>query len=234
MTATAPVAVVVGGTSGIGRAVAAHLAGRGEQVVLTGRSSDRAVDVACGIGGATRGIGLDLTHPEQVCASFDGIGHIDHLVLAAIDRDANTVRDYDIASALKLVTLKLIGYTATVHALASRMVPDAGVVLLGGLAHARPYPGSTTVTTVNGAVSAMVRTLAVELAPVRVNAVHPAAVADTPFWRERAGALEQFRARTPSGRLVETADVVHAVTFLLDNRGMNGVGLDIDGGTMLV
>ena len=68
---------------------------------------------------------------------------------------------------------------------APRMHDDTSVLLFGGLAKEKPYPGSTTVTSVNGAVTTMVRTLAIELAPVRVNAIHPGIVGDSPTWAEQ-------------------------------------------------
>jgi len=73
-----------------------------------------------------------------------------------------------------------VGYTEVVHTMLDRMNPDASVVIFGGLAGQRPYPGSTTVTMVNGAVTAMVKTMAVELAPIRFNAIHPGIIGDTP------------------------------------------------------
>src|SRR5262249_12785475 len=149
--------------------------------------------------------------------------------------DENTVREYDVARARRLVTLKLVGYTETVHALAPGLTDDASILLFGGLAMRRPYPGSTTITTVNGGVSALVRTLAVELAPVRVNALHPAIVHDTPAWQDKPPAvLDALRERTPLGRLLKTDDVVDAAVFLLENEAVNGVNLELDGGWLLV
>jgi len=108
------------------------------------------------------------------------------------------------------------------------------IVLFGGLAKERPYPGSTTVTTVNGAISAMVRTLALALAPVRVNAIHPGVVGDSPAWSGKpAAVLDALVSRTPCGRLASMEDVAHAVLFLLDNQSVNGVNLDVDGGWLL-
>ena len=107
---------------------------------------------------------------------------VDYLVLAAIERDANNVREYDIDAALRLVTLKLVGYTEVIHALLPQLSEDSAILIFGGLARDRPYPGSTTVTTVNGAVTSLVRTLVIELAPIRVNALHPAIVGDSPQW----------------------------------------------------
>ena len=107
---------------------------------------------------------------------------MEFLVLAAIERDTNKVAEYDIAGALRLVTLKLVGYTEVVHALLPRLGDSSAILIFGGLARDRPYPGSTTVTTVNGAVTSLVRTLVIELAPRRVNALHPAIVGDSPQW----------------------------------------------------
>ena len=226
--------VVVGGTAGLGREVATHYAKQGRSVVVSGRDPERARAVAAEIGGATSGIGLELSEPETVAEALAGVDDVAHLVLLAIDRDENTVRDYDVGRATRLVTLKLVGYTEVVHALLPRLRPDASVVIFGGLAKDRPYPGSTTVTTVNGGVTAMVRTLALELAPIRVNALHPAIVGDSPYWKDKPPqVLENFRARTPLGRLVSMQDVVGATVFLLENPSMTGVNLRIDGGWLL-
>jgi NAD(P)-dependent dehydrogenase (short-subunit alcohol dehydrogenase family) len=227
-------AIVVGGTSGIGRVVAEQLAARGVVVVVTGRDAERAEAVAAEIGGPVSGLALDLAQPRGIGEQLAGLGTVHSIVIAAIERDENTVRDYDVERALRLVTLKLVGYTELVHALVSRLAPDASIVLFGGLAKERPYPGSTTVTTVNGAVSAMVRTLALELAPVRVNAIHPGVVGDSPAWSGKpAGVLENLVSRTPCGRLTTMDDVAHAVLFLLDNPSVNGVNLEVDGGWLL-
>ncbi len=227
--------VVVGGTAGLGREVARAFVERGREVVITGRDPARAQAVAEEMGGRTRGLGFDLARPAEIAGALADVGAVDHLVLAAIERDDNRVREYDVDQALRLVTLKLVGYTEVVHVLAPRLSADASIVVFGGQARARPYPGSTTVTTVNGAVSTLVRTLAVELAPVRVNAIHPGIVGDSPAWRDKPAALlEGIRARTPTGRLVTMQDVVSAVLFLLENPSVNGVNLAVDGGWLLL
>jgi NAD(P)-dependent dehydrogenase (short-subunit alcohol dehydrogenase family) len=226
--------VIIGGTSGIGRELAQHHSDRGEDVVLSGRDADRAAKVAGEIGGDTRGIAVDLTEPADVGKALEDVGAVKHLLLVAIDRDDNVVADYNVDGARRLVTMKLVGYTEVIHQLHGRLADDASIVLFGGLAKDRPYPGSTTVTTINGGVESMVRTLALQLAPVRVNAIHPAIVGDSPFWAEKpAEVLEGFRSRTPLGRLVTMGDVVHATDFLLTNPAMTGVNLRIDGGWLL-
>jgi NAD(P)-dependent dehydrogenase (short-subunit alcohol dehydrogenase family) len=223
--------VIVGGTQGLGRELARSYAEDGRDVVVTGRDSARADAAAKEIGGNTSGLGFDLAEPHAIAERLTGVGDVDYLVLAAIERDTNTVQEYDIAGALRLVTLKLVGYTEVIHALGSRLRPESAVLIFGGLARDRPYPGSTTVTTVNGGVTGLVRTLVIELAPIRVNALHPAIVGDSPQWRdmppERMQALVD---RTPIGRLVTMAEVVGASRFLLENEAINGIDLAVDGG----
>ena len=189
--------VVVGGTSGLGHQIVRYYAGKGDQVTLTGRDAERAVAAAKDVGGDTTGLALDLAAPHDIGPALAGIESVDGLVLAAIERDVNTVTDYDIGRALRLVTLKLVGYTEVVHTLRSRIAPDGAIVLFGGLAKERPYPGSTTVSTVNGGVAGLLNTLVVELAPIRVNAIHPGIVGDSPYWRDRD--LSHVIARTRAG-----------------------------------
>jgi NAD(P)-dependent dehydrogenase (short-subunit alcohol dehydrogenase family) len=224
---------VVGGTQGQGRELAQAYADGGRNVVVTGRDQSRAEAAANEIGGNTWGIAFDLAEPHTIAAALADVGDVGHLVLAAIERDVQKVREYEIDAAIRLVTLKLVGYTEVVHALAPRLRSDASILIFGGLARDRPYPGSTTVTTVNGGVTALVRTLVWELAPTRVNAIHPAIVGDSPQWRdmppERHKALVD---RTPIGRLVTMAEVVAASRFLLENQAINGLNLVVDGGWM--
>jgi NAD(P)-dependent dehydrogenase (short-subunit alcohol dehydrogenase family) len=223
--------VVVGGTRGLGREVARHYAVAGRDVVITGREQAATEASAAEIGGSTRGIALDLAEPASIAERLADIGDVQYLVLVAVDRDANSVRDYDIEAAVRLVTLKLVGYTEVVHTLAPRFTSDSAVLMFGGLARDRPYPGSTTVTTVNGGVSGLVRTLVIELAPTRVNVLHPAIVGDSPQWKDMP--QDRFDAlvnRTPIGRLVTMDEVVDASRFLLENASINGINLPVDGG----
>jgi NAD(P)-dependent dehydrogenase (short-subunit alcohol dehydrogenase family) len=233
ISASKPSIVVVGGTGGIGRAIAQHHADRGCKVVITGRSAERTAAVAREIGGDVRGIALDVAEPETIESGLSDLEHVDRLALVAVERDFNSAHDYDIARARRIVTLKLIGYTEVAHTLFPRMGAGAAAVLFGGLASERPYPGSTSITTVNGAVSSLIRTLAVELAPVRFNAIHPGIISDSPAWQEKREAIANIEKRTPGGRLATTEDVVGAVDFLFSNRGVNGINLVIDGGWLL-
>lgn len=225
------VSVVVGGSSGIGRTIAERLAGEGDHVVVTSRDAARAAAVAAEIGGSTRGLPVDLAHPDTIAPALASIEAVDRLVVCATQQAVNSVRDFDLSAAVEAVTVKLVGYTETVRVLRPRFAPDASVVLFGGLAFERPYPGSTMVSANNGGIASLVKTLALEVAPHRVNAVHPGLVGDSPKWRNTP--LEGVIARTPIGRTVTVAEVVDATLFLLRNTGVNAHNLVIDGGTLV-
>ena len=224
--------VVAGGTSGIGLELAKDIVAKGDHVVITGRDAARTAEIAASLGEGARGVALDISEPETVAASLSDIERVDGLVLAAIERDANSIKDYAIDRATRLTVLKLVGYPAVVHALLDRLTPsvDTGIVLFGGRAKDMPYPGSTTVSTINGGVEGLTRTLALELAPIRVNALHPGIIGDSPFWASKPAALEAYRARTPGGELATMADIVEATQFLLRNRGVSGESIHFDRG----
>ena len=225
--------LVVGGTSGIGLELSRAIVAQGDSVVLTGRDADRAASIAAEIGPSATGIALDVSEPMGIAGQLASVGPISGLVLAAIERDANSVREYDVARATRLTTLKLVGYTETVHTLLNRLEPsvDSSIVLFGGRAKDIPYPGSTTVSTINGGIEGLTVALALELAPIRVNAIHPGIIGNSPFWAAKPdGVLDGYRARTPGGELATMEDVVDAVLFLLRNRGISGTSMAIDRG----
>ncbi len=221
--------VVIGGTRGIGLEIARHYAAVGREVVLHGRSDSVAAAVA-EVGGNVRGVTFDLAAPHEIGPALADIGPVDKLALVAIDRDQNSVSDYDIDKAIHLVTLKLVGYTAVVSSLRTRLSDSSSIVLFGGMAKERPYPGSTTVTTVNGGVVGLTRTLVEELKPIRANSIHPGVVGDSPYWSEKPAATAKYASETPIGRLATMDEIVGAAVFLLENEAVNGVDLIVDGG----
>lgn len=222
--------VVVGGTRAIGFEIVKHFAGQGHEVVLTGRDPENVANAVAQAGGTVRGITFDLAEPESIGPALADVGPVRRLALVAIDRDQNSIADYSIERAIRLVTLKLVGFTTVVQALRTRLTDDASLVLFGGMAKERPYPGSTTVTTVNAGIVGLTRTLVEELRPLRVNSIHPGVVGDSPYWREKTAAVEKYTSETPLGRLARMDEIVHAVDFLFENGAVNGVDLIVDGG----
>ncbi|MGK5740261.1 SDR family NAD(P)-dependent oxidoreductase [Micromonospora sp. URMC 103] len=222
--------IVVGGSTGLGRVIAQHLADRGDTVVVTSRDKARAEAVAAEIGGTTRGLGVDLSQPETIASALSEISEVDNLVITATSQTPNTLGGLDLDAAVTAVTIKLVGYAETVRVLRDRFRPGASVVLFGGLAKERPYPGSTIVTTHNAGLTGLAKTLAVEIAPHRVNVLHPGIVGDSPKWRHMTD--HPHVARTPIGRLVTMAEIVDATDFLLRNSGVNGQELFVEGGLL--
>jgi NADP-dependent 3-hydroxy acid dehydrogenase YdfG len=209
------VVVVVGATAGLGKEVARHYADADRDVVITGRDEARVKEVADELGGKTTGVALDLSRPNEIADALRGVGEVHRLVLAGVQRDQNTMRGYDVDAAIRLVTLKLVGYTEVVHALMDRLRDDSSILIFGGLAKEHPYPGSMTVTTINHGVDGLVRSLTFELAPIRVNAIHA------------------HRARTTTGRLVQMQDIVDAAVMMLENPSIVGAELRVDAGWSL-
>lgn len=222
--------LVVGGTAGIGREIAGHYAREGGHVVITGRDRERSEGIAAEIGDGVRGVGVDLSQPETIAPALADVGPVSRLVITAVARDHNPIEEYNISTATNLITMKMVGYSETIHALIPGFTDDASVVLYGGLAKERPYPGGLTIATVNGGIATMINDLVVELAPIRFNALHPGIVGDSPYWEGKD--LQGIVDRTPTGRLATMAEVVDATVFLLENRAINGVNLYIDGGWM--
>jgi NAD(P)-dependent dehydrogenase (short-subunit alcohol dehydrogenase family) len=222
--------VVVGGTRAMGLEIVKHFVAAGHEVVLTGRDRAHVDDAVGQVKGNVRGLVFDLAQPKEIAPALADVGKVKYLVLAAIDRDQNKVAEYDIEKALYLVTLKLVGFTEVVHALFDRLDESSSVVLFGGMAKERPYPGSTTVSTVNGGVVGLTRSLVEELKPIRVNAIHPGVVEDSPYWAGKTEAIANYTSQTPLGRLAHMDEIVGAVVFLLENGAVNGVDLIVDGG----
>jgi NAD(P)-dependent dehydrogenase (short-subunit alcohol dehydrogenase family) len=225
--------LIVGGSSGIGLELAKDLVAAGDRVIVTSRDQGKADAVAAGLGERASGLAVDISEPEAIAGHLASVGRLDGLVLGAIERDANTVREYDIARARRLITLKLIGYTETIHTLLDRLEPsvETGIVMFGGRAKDAPYPGSTTVSTINGGVDGLMNTLALELAPIRVNSLHPGIIGDSPFWSNKPdGVLSGYESRTPGGQLATMVDIVDATKFLLFNRGVSAHSLNVDRG----
>lgn len=223
--------VVVGASSGIGEKIAKYYADAGRRVYVSSRDQERAEEAATRIGGDCHGLAVDLTDPAGIANGLRSVeGPVDYLVIPAVLRDSNNIRDFAIEGASALAVLKLVGYPETIHQLLDRMHDQSSIVLFGGLAKEKPYPGSLTVTSVNGGIEKMLNNLVLEVAPIRVNAIHPGIVLDSWFWEGKDPVRDAVLARTPTGRPVLEEHIVDATRFLLENPSANGINLNIDGG----
>jgi len=230
---------IVGGTSGLGYSIAQAADALGAKVTIAGRGRERAAELARSISPRASGLHIDLEDSSSIDQAFAKGEAIDHLVLTPIYGGNQSIKDFNVAEASRAARIKIVAFAEIVSKALSRLKPTSSIVLFGGLAKANPYPGSTMVSIVNGGIVGMARTLAIELAPIRVNGISPGLVEDSPRWQKRikegaGAAVEAMRSRSPSRRLATTEDIVHGAFFLMDNRAANGIDLELDGGIQMV
>jgi len=221
--------LVMGGTSGIGLATAEQLTAAGAEVIVTGRDPEKLAAVKDRVTVAEQ---VDGTDEEQVAAFLQRTGPVDHLVLA-FSRGAGAagpVRAVGADAVLEAFTGKVIGYLR-----ALRYAQVTGSITFVSAASARAaLPGTAVLAAANGAVERMVGPLAVELAPVRVNAVSPGVI-DTPWWsflpaEQRAAQFAVFAESLPTGRVGTAEDVAQAISYLIGATQVTGTVLPVDGG----
>ncbi len=228
--------VVTGGTSGIGFATAlmAITEGAGE-VILIGRSQDRAASAVKALGDRARSMILDVTDEVAVARAFSELGPIDHLVTAAAGTYRGRVTELETEGARALFESKFWGQHHCVKYGGPQMRPPGSVTLFSGWISRKPMIGTGTLAAIDGAIEALGRVLSLELAPVRVNTVVPGMI-DTPLWGARLSPDQQrehfatIRRDLPVGRAGTAEDVAHAVMFLMTNGFTTGAVVDVDGG----
>ncbi len=229
--------IVIGGSSGIGLATASAAAAEGARVVIAGRSAEKLERARGEIGGRPGLFALDVTRDEEVRNFFERAGEFDHLVITAASGTTGPFLDLPMKAVEGLFASKFWGqYRAARYA--ARQIREGGsITLFSGIAAQKPVPGFSGFAAVNGAINALCRALAVELAPVRVNAVSPGIV-ETPAYaempaEERQEFFERAAAVLPAGRIGRPAEVAGAVLFLMRSGFVTGSVLDIDGGGRL-
>ncbi|MFD4642550.1 SDR family oxidoreductase [Lentzea sp. NPDC058436] len=215
--------LVVGRDSGIAGAVAAKVRAAGGTVVLAGRNQDEHVD---------------LTDESSVAALADRIGGVDHVVSTASARARGTVADLDRDAVRASFDVKVVGAILLARHFAPRMPRGGSFVFLSGASARKVMPGMLAVGATNAALDAVTRGLAVELAPIRVNAISPGTV-DTGAYdglgeRRKAALFASREATSPAGRVGRAEEIADAVLFALTTPFMTGVSLAVDGGEVLV
>lgn len=230
--------VVLGGTSGIGLATAAQAAVAGARVtVVSGRkaSVERAL---AELPPGSAGHAIDLTDAASVQTFFDDLGDFDHLVYTAGESLViGTLDALDLDAARRFFDVRYFGALAAARASAPHLRPGGSITLTTGGALARPRPGWSVAVSVLGAVDALTRALAVELAPVRVNAVCPGVVR-SPLWAGMSDSERDEFYRTVgsgllTGRVGEVSDIAHGYLSLMTQPYATGSVLTLDGGGAL-
>lgn len=228
--------VVIGGSSGIGLAAARLARHEGADVTIAGRSQESLTQAQQELGEA-RTVVADITDDAAVGQVFAGLSRVDHVLVSAGTIINGTIVHNDLANLRRIVDERLWGVTYVVRHAAPLMRQGSITFTSGGLS-SRPRPGAAMLTAMLAAVEALARALALELAPVRVNAVTPGLI-DTPLLHKTYGAerdtIIKNRAAVLPGKRVGTADeVAQAMLMLMTNDYITGEVLHIDGGGRFV
>ncbi|MFI7126242.1 SDR family oxidoreductase [Nonomuraea sp. NPDC050153] len=234
--------VIVGGTSGIGLAAAARLAAGGAEVVVTGRSEERLRSALKQLGdqarGPVSGQAVDARDTEAMRALFERLGAVDHLVVTVTGRGgAGPLGSLTGEAVVGAVRNKLVPHLMTAQAALGALSPEGSITFVTAASAGAALPGISTLAAVNGAIEAAVPGLAVELAPIRVNAVSPGVI-DTDWWSEigdeaRAAFLEGTATSLPVRRVGLPEDVAATIEYVVLNSYTTGIVLTVDGGARL-
>lgn len=234
--------LIAGGSSGMGLALARHCLDAGARVIIAGRNEDRLAQALSSLGGpsALDTLAVDITQERQVVSLFERAGPLDHIVSTAADIEGayEFLPSLDLKAVQRVLESKVYGPLLLAKHGARKLAPAGSLTFVSGIAAYRPLPRGAAVAAVNAALEGLVKALAVELAPLRVNAVSPGWV-DTPIWTFVAGdrkdeALGAMARKLPVGRVGRPEDIADALAFVMGNGFMTGSVLHVEGGHRLV
>jgi NAD(P)-dependent dehydrogenase (short-subunit alcohol dehydrogenase family) len=231
--------VILGGTSGIGLAVAHAAAARGAQIVV-GSSRQSTVDTAlASLPAGVTGLTVDAGSSESLAAFLDAAGDIDHFVYTAGENLIPLpLADYTQEQGATFLHLRVVAAIDAVRLAVPHMRLGSSIILTSGSAAFRGGAGWTVGAATAGAVMSLSRSLAIELAPIRVNAVAPG-VARSPLWAKLPSDAQQdmyeaVAAASPLGRVIEAEDVAQVYVGLMEQEMVTGTVSVVDGGGLLV
>jgi NAD(P)-dependent dehydrogenase (short-subunit alcohol dehydrogenase family) len=231
--------VILGGSSGIGLAVAEQAASRGAKLIIASSNLERIQKAVEPFGANAEGHALDLSDEQAVESLFAKLGAFDHLVFTAGDTlHLHDLADTDLKQARRAFELRYWAALAAVKYGSKNIRKGGSIVLTTGIAGQRPRKGWVLAASVCGTIEALTRALALELAPIRVNAVSPGVVR-TNLWQNMAAAdreqlFESVGNSLPVGRVGEPHDIAQAYLFLMQEEFSTGQIIVVDGGTVLV
>jgi NAD(P)-dependent dehydrogenase (short-subunit alcohol dehydrogenase family) len=230
--------VVIGGSSGIGLAAAQQFAGRGATVAISGRSAEKLEHAKATMGGNVSAEAFDGADEARMASFLAGVGPIDYLIVTAGGGGiTGPLASLDLAEFRRAFERKFWVQVAAAKTGGPRVKPGGSMTFVTGIFGLKAVKGNSGVSAVNGALNAMIGPMAIEFAPVRVNAISPGLI-DTPYWErmqpEARARLFAERARNHLvgrvGTSKEVADLVLAVAL---NAFMSGVVIPLDGGFLL-
>jgi NAD(P)-dependent dehydrogenase (short-subunit alcohol dehydrogenase family) len=233
--------VIIGGTSGIGFAVAEAALADGAEVIVGSSQAANVEAAAPKLGNRASGHAVNVKDEASVAAFFAQVGPFDHLVFTAGDwggRGPRVIAETDLASAADLYAVRYWGALAAIKHGVGAIREGGSIVLTNGMIAHRPRKGSALSTGMAGGIEHLIRGLAVDLAPIRVNAVCPGAIR-TDVWNSipaetREAQLQRMTARLPLPRIGEPAEVAEAYLYLMRAGYTTGQVLLVDGGGSVV
>lgn len=228
---------VVGGGSGIGRAIARLASSAGAEVIISSRDGAK-LQAAISAIGAGAVLPVDMTDPDSVAEWADALPRIDHLVISASSAAHGSFEVLPESDLRKMFDAKFFGPYAVANAGLAKLSEGGSITFFSGVLSRRPGMNCTGLGAVNGAIEALTRGLALELGPkLRVNCVSPGMVRSEAYARMEPAAREAMYASTgaslPTRRVGEPAEAAEAALFLISNTYTTGVVLDVDGGHMI-
>jgi NAD(P)-dependent dehydrogenase (short-subunit alcohol dehydrogenase family) len=230
--------VLIGGSAGIGLETARLARARGADVILTGRNPDRLRDAATQVD-ARSTASFDVTDLARVEQFFEDLpGPVDHVMVTGGGPYYSTLADMDFAAARRDVGDRILVPLVLARYGAARMRAPGTLLFMGGTGGRRPGVGLTLISALTAALPALIASLAVEVAPVRVNLI-AAGFVDTPLSASLLGdqldaRRAELRATLPIGRVVGPTDIAALAVHLMTNTALTGGTYDIDGGQQLV
>ncbi|RKE18246.1 SDR family oxidoreductase [Streptomyces sp. TLI_171] len=229
--------LVIGAGSRTGRLLAHAASADGAELLLAGPDPRKLEWTAGELPGPSTVLPVDLTDEGSIEALATRAGQLDHLVSTAALPANGPLKDLRLADVRRAFDAKVIGPLLLAKHLAGRIAENGSLTFFSGVAAWRPAPARTVMATTNGALAFLVQALAVELAPVRVNAVSPGIV-DSGSWDglgpDKEAFLQSVAARNPARRVGTPEDLVKAVRYAIDNPYVTGTVLHVDGGGRLV
>lgn len=230
--------VVIGGSAGIGLAVAEFALQAGASLTLIARNAERLTTAAAGLAGDVSTRVADLNDETSLQAALAHLTQIDLVYIAAGSAEfAHPLTDSAMGKFLG-VQQRIVGAMRAVQLIADRMPPGGSFVFTGGLSTDRPVPSAWGTSVATAAIEQLARTLSISLAPLRFNAIAPGWT-DTPMWDallgvEKENVFASIIEKIPVGRLATAHEVAEAILLLMRVRSINGEVLHVDGGHRLV